>query len=408
MIPNQLRRRVELGQCVAFVGAGFSAVAGMPSWGQLINRLLESARDAQVNESQSVLIEGAEIAIQHRNYSMAVKQIEQVMNPADLDQAIAREFSMDIFHRSSQADQTRMIDRLKHLVSAPWAGIITTNYDELVEHGLGRFYTNGHPSRSEGNDVRLGKVLSKEAATDLFFVKLHGSIQGGKYVLGTEEYDRTYINTPQVGTFMRSLMMRYHLVFIGCSLEDEILRIRRSLCSDFSGHIPTAYALLADDVDNRARQHWLKESAQIESLLFDTESGGQPAYWAVDLFLAEMAKLARSGKSERSHGQGLSPISVKLLKAMAIDERISQIGQINLDLLQLINSFPDHAATQSQIDSIEEQHQIDLNTTLSSLSSAERFYRIMYLIAIGLLTELESADTGTLYSIPSEVVLALR
>ena len=61
-------------------------------------------------------------------------------------------------------------------------------------------------------------------------------------------------------------MLRYHIVFVGCSLEDEILRIRRKLCFDFSSRIPTAYALLPESENNVA-----------ESMVEGYAAGGTPA-----------------------------------------------------------------------------------------------------------------------------------
>ncbi|MCP4597275.1 SIR2 family protein [Neptuniibacter sp.] len=401
-IPRQLRRWVERRQCVAFVGAGFSSPAGMPGWGKLLDRLLDIARDAQINSDQDMYLEGVEEAIKRYNYAMAVQQIEQIMTRADLDQAIARQFSMDVFHKTSQGDQERMLDRMRCLVTAPWAGIITTNYDELVEQGLGRFYKGGHPSQGNGNDIRLGNVLSIESHSDLFFVKLHGSVAAGGYVLGTEEYDRTYVNTPQVSTFLSALMLRYHIVFVGCSLEDEVLRLRRRLCFDYQGHIPTSYALLPNNLENRSRQFWLKDNAQIETLLYDAEAEGEPAYWAVDEFLRDAETLAVPNKSPVEGFVGKT--AVRDLNDQPLNELISKLGQLNNDLLYLLWKAPEHALMQHQIDNQEIEGIDEIKQALLELTTAERFYRIMYLIRIGLVEEDETADGGRLFRLTREAI----
>ena len=41
-VPEGLINTIQAGDCVAFVGAGFSAAAGLPQWGELLNRLAES------------------------------------------------------------------------------------------------------------------------------------------------------------------------------------------------------------------------------------------------------------------------------------------------------------------------------------------------------------------------------
>ena len=53
-IPPELIQAILQGDCVAFVGAGFSAAGGIPQWNQLLRRL---ARQADLGRRERVQLE---------------------------------------------------------------------------------------------------------------------------------------------------------------------------------------------------------------------------------------------------------------------------------------------------------------------------------------------------------------
>lgn len=219
LFPKTLAKRLRRRQSVAFVGAGFSMACGMPSWECLLRKILEDAHDLLGDDSDHTALKICEAAIKAKNYTMAADMLRGQMNSGDFDESVREKFSIKIFQQAQQNQKKRMDSRLKNLVKAPWAGVVTTNYDELIEYALGK-WVRGDVIKCSGVDPRLGSILCTAQPAQMFFVKIHESISGSNIVLGTEEYDRTYINTPQMISFLTALMLRYHLVFIGCSLDD--------------------------------------------------------------------------------------------------------------------------------------------------------------------------------------------
>jgi hypothetical protein len=286
-----------------------------------------------------------------------------------------------------------MLGRLRNLVSGPWSGIITTNYDTLIEYGLGQ-YTRGNYLQTTANDDDFGAILCTEAGKQRFFVKLHGSVRGARYVLGTEEYDRTYLSDPRVVAFLTAAMLRYHLVFIGCSLEDEILRLRRRLCLAFGGHIPQAYALLPREPDNVARRDWLVDQAKIVPLLYSVTEGGSRdgMHFEVDGFLEEV-RAGVDPAREADVQPAQARVSVEL-RQHPVGDRLEKIGSTNRDLLELVlASNKEGGITHTNLLSPESIEEVRCPPSLLNLSPNERIYRALFLSSVSLL-ESSASPTG--------------
>jgi len=399
LMMEALRQRLRRRQCVAFIGAGFSMPCGMPNWSGLIERLLKDAADGLVVGSRKDSLKACRQAVRERNFSMAASLLRKLMTPGDFDEAVRKQFGLHVLQQASLDIQRRMNARMKSLVGAPWAGVLTTNYDELIEHAIGR-WSNNEVVKALGDDPRLGSILSGAPPAGMFFVKIHGSISGSRVVLSTDEYDRTYINTPQMISFLTALMLRYHPVFIGCSLEDEILRIRRKLNYDFFGQIPTAYALLPGNERNRHRTAWLREEAQIDSVFYPEDD---KEHIAVDRFLKEAADCA-----DHTDKQSLESITQNELLKAKPPERSKKIGQTNIQILELVSELPGH--TIQHLDLLNPTRfsdDSDIGPTLSGLSPEERIYRALFLVSIGFLREEKGIDGAPRYVLTKDGLKAL-
>ena len=396
--PKTILRRMQRRQVVAFVGAGFSMLCGMPGWGALLLGLLRDARDNAAGRQTLELLRACETAVDSGHHAMAASILRGVLSPGDFDEGVRGRFGLNVLHRAPAIIQERMLRRMRNLVSAPWAGIVTTNYDELIETALGR-WTAGDTVQCAGDDPRLGTILASAPRGGLFFVKIHGSVSGSRIVLSTDEYDRMYIATPQVSSFLTALMLRYHLAFIGCSLEDEVLRLRRRLSSYFSGHIPTACALLPDDEANRLRSQWLREFAQVEALLYPANED----HTGVDNFLAQAA-----AQADMVSVRGLSDGTQAELHRVSPRERLRRIGDVNQRLLEYVVSQPDETVCHSELLRLGVSWTPGVTSALSGLTADELVYRVLFLVSIGLLFEEPTEDGTSRYTLSNDGRIALR
>jgi len=389
LLAPSLKENLEAGRCVAFVGAGFSMVCGMPNWSGLLRRLLDDAEKDSFNEQEDLRFRNCEWLLSHNSLPMAANILRDIVSEGDIRESLRKQFSVSILESCPLKIRARMKSRMRNLVNAPWAGFITTNYDQLIEVELNTRGKSFVASYSAGEPA-MGALLSSRSQGP-FVVKLHGSLDSGDLVLSTEEYDRAYLMKPQIAGFLSAVMLKYHLVFIGCSLEDEILRMRRKLFEDFGHQLPLAYALLPKSQDNLARGAWLKKWVGIESILYDPDD----QHLAVDRFL----KLASETEPNIDVG---GADSIAELRRLSVAERMARIGQINLEFIRLLGRCSRREI--SHIDLVSLGRTETGYGSLESMSADERVYRMLYLVSIGLIRETHDGSGRRSYRLSRSVL----
>jgi hypothetical protein len=381
VFPEKLREYLAANECVAFVGAGFSIPCGMPTWSKLLADLLEEAAKSVTGDSDQALLADSLQALEARQFQTAASGVRELLGKEQLKRHLTGAFDAALMSRLPQSKRTQMLDRLENLVRGPWAGIITTNFDTLIESGFDRFLGATRPFRCDGSHNSLGSVLCLPRSSGGFFVKLHGDMWADLQVLSTADYVQAWLTSPRVRHFLAAVMLRYRVVFIGCSLEDAVLQLRLRLWADFGKALPRAYALLPDTSANRLRRRELKEEAGLESLLYPIESGSG-AHYAVDEFLR-----TSRGCSDVPGSSFVGPLGT--MKGSPVSERIEAIGAINRHLLAVICAQMDGRLRYSDVFDpyFDQIPQGESRHALSSLSEAERIYRLLFLVALGLATE---------------------
>lgn len=369
---------------------------GMPGWNQLLRALIKRGEAAVTDDAKRALVRSAREALSNNNLLLSASLIRQCLSASELDLAVRQQFDLSVFKNCSPDLMKRMTQRMRDLVTTPWAGIITTNYDELIEHALAK-WADGETYQSLGSDNRLGVILANGQGAQ-FFVKLHGTIGGSQIVLSTEEYDRMYLGAPQVSAFLTAVMLNYHLVFLGCSLEDELVRLRKRLNVDFGGVIPMSYAFLPKSRDNVLRSGSLRDNAQIESLLYPEND---TSHRSIDWVLHKLSTLVIPSKSLRL---SMSRTAAEVLRERP-ERRLKSIGNLNRALLKWIFDNPGHLISKDTIlnpraaTSKAPPH-------LARQTPEERMYRVFFLVSLKLVEERVSRK-AVVYTIPARICDAL-
>lgn len=128
-VDPRLLEDIRAGTCVAFVGAGFSAAAGLPSWPDLVRavaRGLPLAERAEHRATLDRLLCTEQPGIQaQRELEMAAQLLFDTVGEercrALLRDALRPERLPELMQR-----------RLKHLLGIPFRAIVTTNFDPLL------------------------------------------------------------------------------------------------------------------------------------------------------------------------------------------------------------------------------------------------------------------------------------
>lgn len=377
-IPQVLMKHVSQGKCVAFVGAGFSMPVGMPSWFQLLENILAGADDHIYGDADVELLRQMEEALKENDLLLAAAIARRIYGSAHLSQKIGECFSREIYNNADAARKEEMDERLTSLLKIPWSGVITTNYDDLIEMGLERF---GQKHMWSVDTSNLGNSLARSRSQSCFFFKLHGTIQTENFVLGSEDYDQIYLANQKFVSYLTAVSLNYHIVFIGCSLEDEILRHRRKLVLDF-GNIPEAYALLPKSRKNVAREPDLNEHAKIRCIFYPEKSHEALLYF--------LQKIQNATSSQETPNFLQSD-----LLGLDVSDRLEQIGSINREVYEFVTSCLEGGEVTHAELLIERARLSDSFST--PLSESEFFYRCLFLVSAGLFEYVKGDKENNLF-----------
>ncbi|HEY0972276.1 MAG TPA: SIR2 family protein [Gemmatimonadales bacterium] len=224
---------IRAGRCILFVGAGLSAGAGYPTWTELVRRLVERT-SAELR---------SEAARQELDELMSAGRLREV---ADFCRSVLGE---DGLHSMLCAELARRpgIQSATHraVVETPFACIVTTNYDSLLEDGYARWGARGIPRAPTGRDLaKLGTLLLDGA---FFILKAHGDLGDAEsIVLTAEDYRRIIHANPAFQAVLSSLLLTHAVLFVGYSLNDPNFRLLLDgQLTTFGEDVPGRYALMS-------------------------------------------------------------------------------------------------------------------------------------------------------------------
>jgi transcriptional regulator with XRE-family HTH domain len=261
-VPDELLSEIQAGNCVAFVGAGFSAAAGAPTWATLLRQVAKRGRvpkqvRAHVEESvaqgsSSALYEAAQVLEDQLGRSPFLEQLQQLLGRA--------------------AMKGPVLDRVQLLHGIPFRSILTTNFDGSLAGATPSHEAYRAALRPGGGRWWEPRYWGGEGA---FTVKLHGDLgtAADTAVLTRRDYRRRLYEDPAYETFLRAIMATTTVLYMGFSFEDAYLNELRSEILALVGHhresAPVAYAIV-NDVPDRTVRHFRAHEG-IELLPYDTQ-----------------------------------------------------------------------------------------------------------------------------------------
>lgn len=192
--------------CCAFIGAGLSADAKYPTWGDLIEKL-----KGTVNAKN-----GHEFVLSSVSYP---DQIEELRNELTDD-----EYRQTIIESCGPNGKLDYWSIHQTILDIPFSAYITTNYDCCIENAALRMPIQ----RTPHTYPELDETLLRDG--DIFHI--HGILERenpeakfNTLVLSRRDYDRAYLLNTGSGLprFLSILYERLTVMFLGFSLKDEEL-----------------------------------------------------------------------------------------------------------------------------------------------------------------------------------------
>lgn len=173
-----------------------------------------------------------------------------------------------------------MLPNARHRLIArmPFAAIVTTNYDELIE----RAYHLEHqrPARTCTADS-ADSIIRALVHGEFFILKAHGDIKDRKtIVLSERDYREVMHRKPGYIAALQNIFLTKTVLFVGTSITDQdIIRVLEALKESFGEYSPQQHFALVpkDRAGELERQFW-KRFYNIEFLTYEDHT-------QVDLFL---------------------------------------------------------------------------------------------------------------------------
>ncbi|SHN68924.1 SIR2-like domain-containing protein [Geodermatophilus obscurus] len=200
-LAEDLGERARRGQLAAFVGAGVSAAAGLPTWEQLLDELAE----------RSGLDDALRAGLSGLPAQDAAALLARELGREQLEGFVKERFGPGHY-------------ALAHalLADLPVQEFVTTNYDPLVELAA----------------ADIGRDLSVLPFDDAvpgrpWLLKLHGdAAHPESVVLTREEYLQFGDTRAALAGVLHSLLLTRHVLFVGTSMQDDdLIRIAHQVRS---------------------------------------------------------------------------------------------------------------------------------------------------------------------------------
>lgn len=252
VIDPRLLEDIRAGNCVAFVGAGFSAAAGLPSWPELVRKVARALPPEEFAAHRATLDQllGPQESQHgsHRELEMAAQL---------LFDALGEERCRLLLRDTLRSDRLppAMQQRLKHLLGIPFRAIVTTNFDPLLPGvppdaiAYRRLLRSDRfsPWREATLRAALGLEMDLSRATidapDRPVIQLHGTLAHGSTLVFTRsQYRRRLYANPAYLTALKALLATSTVLFLGYSMRDAYLNeLRAELIEAFqTGEPPVA------------------------------------------------------------------------------------------------------------------------------------------------------------------------
>lgn len=246
-------------KCILFAGSGLSAAVGYPTWGEMVMRLVAEARKVRGARTR-----GLEEIEAKRDWFTLAEFARTTLSPYAFGEVL-REMLGD------PAEPTRAHEIIAR---TDYRGIITTNYDRLIEFAFTRV-RNVFPTvfTTKGLEEMARALFTPRP----FIYKMHGDIdQPSSTVMTASDYDRMILYSPHARSFLHGALLNNCLLFVGYSLSDpDFQLILRELALMFENYVPEHFALLPEGGDVAADQ--LLRRMNIHTLPYDPADGHREA-----------------------------------------------------------------------------------------------------------------------------------
>ncbi|WP_164018043.1 SIR2 family protein [Pyxidicoccus trucidator] len=276
-LPAGLISAIQAGNCIAFVGAGFSIPAKLPSWSELLNDLSQHV-GAGLRKHLKLLLE-------KKDGGASLEEAAQAIEDELGQNKLAKRLKARLTTRELPLE---MAERIRLLQGIPFRAILTTNFDMLLEGE-----TPSPPAYRKIMRAPRPRWWDEgfwdQKACFPPVLKIHGDVRDADTVVFTRRgYRQRLHNDPHFTRFLSSLFTQHTVLYLGFSFSDAYLNELRSgalsLLGEGGGDSPIAYAI-ANDIPPRSCRHLMRHEG-IHALSYS--SNGHKDFSGFDALLRDL------------------------------------------------------------------------------------------------------------------------
>jgi hypothetical protein len=240
-LPSPLTTDIAQGQCLPFVGAGFSKNAvlpdglHLPDWNEL-----------------------AALLATHLGPTTG-------LSPLEIAQCYERQFGrvqlIETIRVSLLPDVAKPGRAHAAFAQLPFETIYTTNFDMLLE---GAYSSKNRPFRSLVGELQMPFHAGQTASN---IVKMHGDLRHEEHIVVTQkDYDEFLDRYPVIATHLSAMLITRTPLFIGYSLSDPDFGNVRKVVRERLGRFERMAYVVQFDTDPAAIEAALEQHLHIISL----------------------------------------------------------------------------------------------------------------------------------------------
>ncbi|WP_437663959.1 SIR2 family protein [Sorangium sp. So ce1182] len=277
-VIEELHEAFESGELVLFVGGGISAAAGLPTWRQLVDLLVERVRE-QVGD-EVVVAEVASLARSQR-YSEALAAAELALGAAEFN----------AFVEDALDDEGLELPRIAIAIAAlrdRLRAVLTTNLNHLLERAFAFEWET------------MPRVTDEVAWRRRFILKLHGTLkEPASWVFARERFLAS-IAAPDVRRSLTAVLSKCPVLLIGFGRADSNFDEMLSDIHALSGSSPPPRFLLVPSASLTPYRRTMLVGMGFRLIPYDTPDGSHDRALAILERMSAPRPRATASRASRS------------------------------------------------------------------------------------------------------------
>lgn len=235
-LPDELIQEISRENCVAYIGSGLSAGAGLPLWKRLLELMVEWCKSRGIKlPSQKELKK----LFRENKFLLLADILTKRMGEGEY-----HDFLVSIFRREGLTPT----ENHNLLPEIPFVSILTSNYDKLIESAYTTF--NNGVSPHVFTQLDRSEMARALRSKEFHILKTHGDIDRlESLVLTFSDYRSLMYANEAYKLYLQNIFTSKTILFLGFSLTDpDLMGLLDGVREIFGDDTPRHYALM--DVTN--------------------------------------------------------------------------------------------------------------------------------------------------------------